>query len=786
MVGTAPGNDSKRRVRRLETDWRFRRGDPAEAADPEFDDSEWEAVSVPHDWSIEGPFDPDNPGGEQQGFAPGGVAWYRRELPEDLDAKQIYVRFGGVYRNSEVYVDGERVGARPNGYVSFQYDVSQCSGGETIAVRVDNDQYPHSRWYTGSGVYRDVEVIETAPVHVRPWGTDVRTQAVTDGRAEIAITTALRNASPMDATGQVVTEVLDPDGELVSAAERSFAIDADAETTVDQRVTIADPRRWSIEDPERYRLRTLVYRDSGDSRSSAAGEPADASVTPFGIRTFEWTADSGFFLNGQSVTLQGVNLHHDAGCLGAAVPRRALERRLETLQEMGCNAIRTAHNPPQRALLELADRMGFVVVEEAFDKWRHEGAERFFDDWWQRDLAEMIRRDRNHPSIVAWSVGNESYDQGDDRMVEDLAMLAEATNELDPTRPVTYGNPMWGDDADDILENLLKTAEHVDLVSCNYGEPWYDDLHEQVGKPIVGSECRPYFRGTKADPVAFVPRNPWFDVVENEYVAGQFIWAGVDYLGEARAWPSRGWATGLIDTSGEPKPEAGFHRSVWTDDPLVTIAVRDDDLDRPAGRPNWSWPPLADHWTFPDRGGAREFVHVYTFTNVETVDLYLNDERIGTQRLSNNPDRVIEWEVPYESGQLRAEARVDGEVQATDAVRTAGDPAAVSLSLDRESIEADGRDLVYATAAVVDADGVVVPGADHEVTFDVSGAGTIVGVDNGNLDSTESYTGTCRSAYRGTCVAVVQAARTQGALEIAADASNVAGDSHSITVETSE
>lgn len=775
MERDTDGTGRLRRVRTLETDWRFTRGDPSDAADPDVDDGDWERVEIPHDWSIEGPFDPDNPGGEQQGYAPGGVGWYRRELP-DTDAGQIYLRFGGVYRNGDVSVDGEHVGTRPNGYVSFGYDLSECSGGETLAVRVDNDQYPHSRWYTGSGIYRDVELIETAPVHVRPWGTDVCTQAVTEHRAEVRIATELRNASETDATGRLETEVVDPDGETVATVENSFAIDAEGETTVEQTVTVPDPRRWSIDRPERYRARSVVVRDDGD------GDPVDEYVTPFGVRTFEWTTDEGFVLNGESVTLQGVNLHHDAGCLGAAVPRRALERRLETLQDLGCNAIRTAHNPPQTDLLELADEMGFLVVEEAFDKWRHEGTDRFFEEWWREDLAAMVRRDRNHPSIVAWSVGNESYDQGDDSMVADLAMLAEATNALDPTRPVTYGNPMWGEDAADVFENLRATSAHVDVVSCNYGEPWYDDLHEQVGKPIVGSECRPYFRGTKDDPVAFVPRNPWFDVVENDYVAGQFVWSGFDYLGEAREWPSRGWATGLIDTCGVPKPEAGFHECAWSEEPTVRIAVVDPDADRPAGRPNWSWPPLADHWTFPDRDGSREFVHVYTFTNADAVDLYLDDEAIGTQSRDDPADPTIEWDVPYDPGRLRAEARTDGEVVASDEVRTAGDPDRVELALDRESLAADGRDLVYARATVVDSDGVVVPRADHEIEFDVSGAGEVVGVDNGNLDSTESFTGTRRSAYQGTCFAVVQAARSGGDLSIVARVDGLAGAERTIPV----
>ncbi|MFB6150726.1 MAG: glycoside hydrolase family 2 TIM barrel-domain containing protein, partial [Haloarculaceae archaeon] len=739
-------------------------------------------VEVPHDWSIEGPWDEDNPGDQQQGFAPGGIGWYRRDLPDDVDGDQVYLRFGGVYRDSDVYVDGEHAGNRPNGYTSFHYDLSggdadADAGGETLAVRADNDEYPHCRWYTGSGIYRDVELVETAALHVVPWGTDIRTPAVTDRSARVEVATELRNAADDAATGRLETVVLDPDGKVVATAETPLDVGAGAETTVDQTLTVEDPERWSVEDPTQYAVRSVVHRaDGGDA------EPVDDYVTPFGIRTFEWTADEGFFLNGEGVTLTGVNLHHDAGALGAAVPERALERRLEALQEIGCNAIRTAHNPPQTELLDLADRMGFLVIDEAFDKWRHEGTDRFFDEWWREDLAAMVRRDRNHPSVVCWSVGNEIYDQAGDQMLEDLAMLSEATSELDPTRPVTYGNPPWGEDAADIVDNLAATSEHVDVVSCNYCEPWYDDLRECVDKPVVGSECKPYFLGGGDEDLAFVPENPWFAVAENDYVAGQFIWSGIDYLGESREWPNKGWATGMFDTCAVPKPETGFHESVWSDEPMVQIAAEDRDRERPDGRPSWSWPALGEHWTFPDREDKRDFVHVFTFTNAETVDLYLNDEWLGAQDLADNPDGMIEWYVPYESGTLRAEATEDGEVVATHELETAGEPDRVELDLDREALAADGRDLVYAEATVVDEDGTRVPRASHEVDFDVAGAGEIAGVDNGDLDSDEPFVGSSRSAFHGTCFAVVQAARDAGEVEIAAATDGLDGDRASIPV----
>jgi len=779
-----------RQVRRLETGWRFHRGDVDDGAAPELDDSDWEAVEVPHDWSIEGPFDPEAPGGAAQGYAPEGVGWYRRELPADIEGEPT-IRFDGVYRNFDVYVDGEHVGHRPYGYSTVTYDLSEydVSGGETLAVRVANDEHPHSRWYTGSGIYRDVSLTETDPVAVAPFGTDVRTNAVNRQRAEVQVLTEVENAESEAVTVALETDILDADGEVVATAGNTATVGAGEHHEFEQRLSIADPDRWTLEDPTRYVARSVVYREDSGATDDGDGDgddplPVDDYVTPFGIRTFEWTTDSGFFLNGEPVDLKGVNLHHDAGCLGAAVTERALERRLETLQELGCNAIRTAHNPPQPELLELCDRMGFLVVDEVYDKWRHVGAEDFFEEWWREDLAAMVDRDRNHPSIVLWSVGNENFDQGSDEMIDDLAMLTEATSEMDPTRPVTYGNPPWGEGTEGVVENIERVADHVDVLVGNYQEHWYDDYQEAgIDLPILGSENRRFFRGAGDDPLAFVPRNPWYDVAERDDVCGQFLWPGIDYLGEARDWPSKGWPTGLIDTTGAIKPSGRFHQAAWSDEPVVSAAAVDHDRERPACRPPWSGPPLSAHWNFPDREDSQGFVNVYTFTNAEAVELYQNDELLGTQRVEDYGPRPVEWYVPYESGTLRAVAKEGGEAVDEHVLETAGDPTRIELEADRESVAADGRDLVYVEATVTDDDGVRVPRATHEVEFSVSGPGEIAGVDNGDLDSDEPWVGDTRSAYHGNCIAVVQAAREGGSLGVEATADGLAGDDVTVTVD---
>ncbi|CCQ34004.1 beta-galactosidase protein [Halorhabdus tiamatea SARL4B] len=787
MSGFPGPTEQYRRTRRLEEGWRFHQGEADGAADPEFDDDGWQSVEIPHDWSIEGPFDPEHPAGSAGAFLPGGVGWYRRSLPTDVDGGKVYLRFDGVYRDSDVYLGGDHVGNRPNGYTSFNDDVSQAEGGETLAVRVDNTDLPNCRWYSGSGIYRHVHLIETSPLHVVPWGTDVRTPAVTGRRARVDVHTEVANDAEEAAVCTLSTAVYDPSGEVVAETATERRLDAGEKGTFDQELVVTDPELWSPATPERYHVRSVVHRRDPDETGAATGEPVDDYVTPFGIRTVTFSADEGVLLNGDSLTLKGVNLHHSAGALGAAVPERALERRLETLAEMGVNAIRTAHNPPQPELLALCDRMGFLVIDEAFDKWRHEKTEQFFDEWWREDLAAMIRRDRNHPSVIAWSVGNESYDHGDEGMLDDLEMLVEAANDLDPTRPATYGSPAWGDGHEGILENAEAVAERVDLFSGNYMEHHYDELRERgVDIPIVGSECRPFFRGSGDDPLAFVPRNPWFDVAERADVAGQFIWAGFDYLGEAREWPSKGWPTGLIDTCGVPKPPAAFHRSVWSDEPMVEIAAFDPDRERAPARPAWSWPALSAHWTFPDREDSRGFVHVVTFTNAERVTLYQNDETIGVQHLADNPDHMIEWYVPYEPGTLRAVAETDGEVVATHELETAGEPARVDLDPDREAITADGQDLVYVDARIVDDDGVVVPRADHEIEFSVSGAGDLAGIDNGDLASDESYTGSRRSASHGTALAIVQADRESGEVTITADVDELENDEVTVPVRPPE
>ncbi|WP_123537268.1 glycoside hydrolase family 2 TIM barrel-domain containing protein [Halosimplex salinum] len=779
MPTDAEPSEEHRRTRRLETDWRFQRGDVEDGADPALDDGDWETVDVPHDWSIEGPFDPDNPGGASQGYATEGVGWYRRDLPEDVDGRPT-LRFDGVYRNFDVYVDGEHVGSRPYGYSTVTYDLSEygVDGGETLAVRVANDEQPHSRWYSGSGIYRDVHLTETDSVAVAPFGTDVRTNAVNRQRAEVQVLTEVENAEAAPVDVALETDILDAEGEVVATAGSEATVEPGSPESYEfeQRLSVADPDRWTLDDPTRYFARSVVYR---------GGEPVDDYVTPFGIRTFEWTADAGFFLNGEPVDMKGVNLHHDAGCLGAAVTERALERRLETLQELGCNAVRTAHNPPQPELLDLCDRMGFLVIDEVYDKWRHVGADEWFDEWWDRDLAAMIDRDRNHPSVVLWSVGNENFDQGEDQMIDDLAMLTEAASEMDPTRPVTYGNPPWGDGTEGVVDNIERVAEHVDVLVGNYQEHWYDDYREAgIDLPVLGSENRRFFRGSGDDPLAFVPRNPWYDVEERDDVCGQFLWPGIDYLGEARDWPSKGWPTGLIDTTGAIKPSGRFHQAAWSEEPTVFAAAVDHERDRPACRPAWSGPPFSAHWNFADREDSQGFVDVYTFTNAETVELYQNDELLGAQRSDDYGPRPMEWWVPYEPGTLRAVAKDDGEVVAEHELETAGDPARVELEADRERVAADGRDLVYVEATVTDDEGVRVPRADHEVRFTVSGAGEIAGVDNGDLDSDESWVGDTRSAYHGTCIAVVRAGREGGTVELAAEADGLTGDSVSVAVES--
>lgn len=761
------------RTRDLCFDWRFTKGDPTGAEKSDFQDSGWAEVQLPHDWSIGGPKAEKNPGDTKNGFFPGGVGWYRKHIrfsPSD-EGKKIFVDFDGVYQNSEVWINGHSLGRRPNGFISFQLDLTpyvKFGQDNVLAVRVDNSDQPNCRWYTGSGIYRDVRLTVTDKLHVNSWGTYVTTPRISKEKATVRVRTEIQNSDSQPRRCTLVTRVIDPDENVVAERIVTDQILAQSEHAFDQEVQIPDPKLWSIDYPRMYTVATLVRDEHGI---------CDHYTTPFGIRSACFDKDRGFVLNGEPLKLKGVCIHQDAGSLGVAVPKRAWERRLAILQSIGCNAIRASHNPPSPEMLNLCDRMGFLVIDEAFDKWDAPYGQ-WFEDWWQADLTDTIRRDRNHPSVIMWSVGNELSDQGKPKFVEQLKKLVVLSHQVDPTRPVTCAlKPAKKvTSREENAKIVTAIAKSMDVLSCNYQEQWFEDYRKANPEVIiVASESYPYYRGKGLTYKAFEPLNPWLEADRHGYVAGAFYWTGIDYLGEAEdGWPSHGWNCSLIDTCGYVRPFAYLQKSLWTSEPMVHIAAVNDSLDVPAAtKDHWGWPKMDSHWNLPQLRGR--CVKVATFTNCEAVELLMNGKSMGCKQLKDFPDKMITWCIPYKSGRIEARGFVHGHVETTHVLRTAGKAAKIGLAADRATIRADGRDLCYVDVEITDRCGTVVPSAKQQIRFTIDGPGAIIGVDNGDLRSMESFKATKRSAFHGKAQVVVQAMENTGAMVLHAYADGLPG-----------
>src|ERR1035437_3588247 len=767
--------------------WKFTKGDPQNAAQTEFDDVAWRKLNLPHDWSIEGPYSESAPTGGSGGYLPTGVGWYRRQftVPETWRGKKVFIEFDGVYMHSDVWVNGQHLGHRPFGYMSFEYDLTpnlKFGATNVIAVRVDNSHQPNSRWYSGSGIYRHVWVTVTDPLHVAHWGTYVTTPKISPESATVQIRTRIQNEQPTESTVTLVSQIMDSEERIVATTESKENIAANSGREFDQSVEVTKPALWSLDSPTLYGIHTIVKR--GD-------QIADEHETTFGIREIRYDADKGFFLNGQPVKMQGMCLHHDGGYVGAAVPEGVWERRLRALKEMGCNAIRMSHNPPAPEMLDLCDRLGFLVMDESFDEWKSgkvaQGYSKFYDEWAIKDLTDMLHRDRNHPSIVMWSVGNEIPEQTQPKGADVLRPLVETCHREDPTRPVTSAcDNIFTDRASATLDflNLL------DIVGYNYTDRWgtrretqyADDRHDFPQRKFVGTENvivrdtrgQYSFRAmgpnelVRADYATSMIRaeQVWKFVKVHDYVVGDFLWTGIDYLGESR-WPRKLATSGALDTCGFPKDNYYFYQSQWATNAMLHLF------------PHWNW-----------KGREGQFVPVICYTSCDTVELFLNGRSFGVKALEFprqgtaggwnrypkpqiNPttaDLHLSWDVPFEPGTLKAVGYKDGKKVCEEEVRTAGEPAAIILSTDRQTLSADARDVAHLTVKIVDEHGNVVPTARNLVTFDVQGAGALIGVDNGDPASHEDYRPNRREAVNGLCLAIVQTTREPGKLRVAARA----------------
>ena len=746
-------------------DWRFTLAAPAGAEAPGFDDSAWTSVQLPHDWSMTLPYlSPEEGGKGSMGFMQGGLGWYRKTfaVPTAWKGRRVSLEFDGVYHRATVYVNGREVGFHPYGYTAFAYDITDylIPGGENlVAVRVDHSDCPTSRWYSGSGIYRHVWLNVTDPVHVGLWGTYVTTPAVSAEQASVRVETTVENDLSRPVAVSLGSELRSPSGRVVARRASEAALPAAGREAVIQEFTVDVPELWDLDSPQLYTLVTTVRR---------GGKVVDRYETPFGIRDIRFDPDKGFFLNGRSVKMKGGDIHQDAGSLGAAIPDRAQERRVRLMKDTGFNAIRCSHNPPAREFLDACDRLGMLVIDESFDKWKFGYYAEWYDDWWAKDLASMVIRDRNHPSVVLWSVGNETMEQGDKTGAgaARLAALRAECERLDPSRKVAVTTaPDYNRTFD---KNGFNAA--VEVVGYNYQEPFFDSDHAQFPDRIIyGSEVFPYYSAGRERMREYIERNPWYDYASRDFIFGYFMWAAIDYWGESSGWPSKGWPTGIYDVCMREKPSAGFFRAVWKEDPVVRLAVEDPSLPLDRGKDMWTWPLLASHWNFP-RHDNPQMVELDVFTNCDEVELFVNDVSLGRRRTADFPNNTIKWRTPYKPGSVVARGYRDGVEVAVDELRTAGDAVAIRLRADRTDLAADGQDLSHIDIELVDAQGLVVPDADRPVRVRVEGAGRFLCMDNGDTADAGAQLRPDKPSCFGRALAVVQAGRAAGALRVTASA----------------
>ena len=799
--------------------WAFYQGEVSGAADTDFDDSAWRKLDLPHDWAIEGAFSQDNPSGTGGGALPGGMGWYRKTFVPDKKEKdkKFFIDFDGVYMNSEVFINGVSLGKRPYGYISFRYDLTpylQWGESNVIAVKVDNVEQPNSRWYSGCGIYRNVWLTKVNKVHVDLWGTQVTAPEVSETKAKVSVATQVKNEGTEEARVTVVSILTDETGKEIGQTSSEQLVPKDSTALFSHQMDVVAPVLWSVEAPYLYTVKTKVY---------VAGNLMDDYQTKTGIRTFRFDAEKGFFLNGKSMKINGVCMHHDLGCLGAAVHRPAIERQLRILKEMGCNGIRCSHNPPAPELLELCDEMGFIVMDESFDMWRrrktkHDYA-RYFDEWYERDLTDLVRRDRNHPSVFIWSIGNEVLEQWSDANADTLTLeqanmilnfghdatllakegrvsvnsllckrLVDIIKSLDNTRPVTAGC-----NEPEPYNHLFRSGA-LDIIGFNYHDAWFAGVPEKFpGKPFIVTESvsalmtRGYYR-MPADSAFIWPvrwdipfqddsfacssydncYTPWGNyhegtlrhVKNNDFICGQYIWTGFDYLGEPTpyGWPARSSFFGIVDLAGFPKDVYYLYQSEWTDKKVLHLF------------PHWNWTP-----------GQQVDMKVY-YNSADEVELFVNGKSQGVKKKGPDDFHVM-WRVSYEPGTVKAVSRKNGQVVLEKEIHTAGEPAQIRLTPDKNKIQADGKDMCFVTVEVLDENGNLCPNADNLVHFEVTGAGMIAGVDNGSQTSLESFKAPCRKAFYGKCLVVLQNNKERGTLKLVASSDQLAPASLSVNAD---
>lgn len=733
------------RIRRnFDFDWKFALNPKGDFSAADADDSRWNDVQLPHDWSISLDFDRNISG--SVAHLPGGMGWYRKTftLPEEMRGKKVAIHFDGIFMNSDVWLNGKHIGSRPYGFCSQTYDMTpylKKNGTNVLAVRVDrsrNDEI--ARWYAGAGIYRHAWLVATEATHIATYGNYITTPQISNDEATVQVVTSVVRATTKKVT--IIHRITDADGRTVARSSGTDSV---------QRMSVKAPHLWSVDSPYLYKLETTLKE---------GGRIIDRVTETFGVRSIEFSASQGFLLNGKRMKLQGLCLHQDDGSFGCAVPDRAYERRLEILKEYGCNAIRMSHNQPSPELLDMCDRMGFVVIDEAFDKWKSGYYAKYFDEWWQRDMNDMLLRDRNHPCIILWSIGNElqeAWDQSNEG-IERAKMLNDFVHRHEPTRPTTLAGQN---------NHRGEFSAVVDVSGYNYLEPrMISDHRRNPSQRFLVSEELPYYSGAEGNIRSYTIYNPWNYVRDNDFIAGGFIWVGVDYLGES-GWPSKGWSCGLFDICMNEKPRAAYHRAQWNSKPIVRTAVMDASLDIDHGRDLWQCPNMTADWSFP-RSYEGLVMDVRTITNCEEVELLLNGKVMGCERTANHKNNTIEWHIPFTPGEVVARGYNNGIVADTFRIATARKTESVKVSIDRNEIRADGQDVAFVSLQLTDSRGNDVQVDDRKVTVEVEGAGVFCGIDNGDLRRSVPFGASQKqlSTYFGKALVRVRSTRKGGEIRV--------------------
>jgi len=756
------------RVVSFDEQWLFHYGDVEDGEKKMLDDSQWRKLDIPHDWTIEdipgttSPFDSTVVNGVSSGFTRGGIGWYRKHFVVDESqlGKRFYIRFDGVYMNVDIWVNEQYVGNQYYGYSTFGYDITDfIKPGETnlVAVQVKTETVT-SRWYSGSGIYRHVWLVTTSPLCIDNYGTVITTPLVSDQKADVVITSTLVNYTGKDTKAVVRQKIVDKDKKIVAQREKECKIRKGEKVAVPQNLTVVHPLLWSVDSPNLYSLVTEVIQD---------GDRMDCTEETFGIRSIQFDAQRGFLLNGKVLKLKGGCIHHDNGPLGAMAFDRAEERKVELHKAAGFNALRMAHNPPSPALLDACDRLGILVIDEAFDVWRYghfkEDYSKHFDTLWREDLKKMILRDRNHPSVIMWSIGNEIKHNETEEMALLSGKLADYVRSIDNTRPVTAG-------VNDVSEKKDAYLNTLDVAGYNYSPNEYVSGHQRHPEQLIyasesySSEAYDY----------------WKAVEKYNWMIGDFVWTSFDYIGEA----SIGWNgyylkqsfypwymayCGDIDMCGIRRPQSYYRETLWSGKPITYISVTPPVPSFPLNPRKelwsvWDWPDEIDSWNF--EGYEGKVLSVWVYTQCEEVELFFNGESLGCKNNTAITKNKLGWKVPYQKGVLEAKGYVDGKEVTTSILKTAGSPVDIQLTADKSVLSPNGQDLSYISVALVDAEGSISPVADDLVHFDVSGEGTLIAVANSNPMSTESFRTTYRKAWRGNCLAILKSGKKAGNIHL--------------------